>query len=225
MPPGTVECRPDLGLAEPSLLRRWISDVNVSHVMLTQEKATISPEQTLRLAWSRMDDLAVSGLAVVEAGAYAGVISRWEIALQAIAGHDIDQVEVRQAMIQPPPLKPDDPVDHAVEVLMHQRQRVLPVVDHGNYAGLVTWEQVDTFVADILALDSQNPRLHLALMNAPGQLARLLKVLAEAGANVLSLFISNPRVADLSHVVVKIDAAHAKKAVQALHEHGFSVID
>lgn len=149
--------------------------------MLTQEKATIGPEQTLRLAWSRMDDLAVSGLAVIEDGSYAGVISRWEIALQAIAGHDLDQVEVRQAMIQPQPLKPDDPVDHAVEVLMHQRQRVLPVVDHGKYAGLVTWEQVDHFVADILALDSQNPRLHLALMNAPGQLARLLKVLAETG--------------------------------------------
>jgi CBS-domain-containing membrane protein len=200
--------------------------MNVSHVMLTQERATIGPEQTLRLAWSRMDDLSVSGLAVIEAGAYAGVISRWEIALQAIAGQDLDQVEVRQAMIQPQPLKTGDPVDHAVEVLMHQRQRVLPVVDYDNrYAGLVTWEQVDHFVADILALDSQNPRLHLALMNAPGQLARLLRVLAESGANVLSLFISNPRVADLSHVVVKIDAAHAKGAVQALHAHGFSVID
>lgn len=199
--------------------------MNVSHVMLTEPKATIGPDETLRRAWGQMDELAVSGLAVLEAGSYAGVISRWEIALQAVAGRDLTEVEVRQAMIQPQPLKPDDPVDHAVEVLMHQRQRVLPVLERGAYAGLVTWEQVDHFVADILALDGQNPRLHLALMNAPGQLARLLKVLAEAGANVLSLFISNPRVTDLSHVVVKIDPEHAQKAARALHEHGFSVID
>ena len=199
--------------------------MNVSHVMLTEPKATIGPDETLRRAWGQMDELAVSGLAVLEAGSYAGVISRWEIALQAVAGRDLAEVQVRQAMIQPQPLKPDDPVDHAVEVLMHQRQRVLPVLEHGAYAGLVTWEQVDHFVADILALDGQNPRLHLALMNAPGQLARLLKVLAEAGANVLSLFISNPRVTDLSHVVVKIDPEHAQQASKALHEHGFSVID
>lgn len=198
--------------------------MNVGHVMFSSNRSVVPSSMSLHEANSRMDEVAASGLMVKEGEAYKGVVSRWDIALQSLSGKDISKLTVGEVMTQPPVLDWADPIERAVDLLIRNVTRVVPVSQHGHFEGIVTWEQVDQFVKEILSVEGEGTRIHLALMNAPGQLARVLQVLAREKANVLSVIISEPKVTDLSHVVLKVDREHSDKAMRALQDNGFTLL-
>lgn len=199
--------------------------MNVGHVIVTSDLLKVSPDTTLDEAYSRMQKADALGLAVMEGDECVGVVSRRDIGVHALSPGGKAGVTAREAMQTPPALDYDDPIERAIDRLVDDTGLVLPVTRFGEFAGLVTWNQVGHFVREVMQLDTRSPRIHLAVINAPGQLARVLNVLAKARVNVLSVLLSEPKVTDLTHVVLKIEEGATEAASHALHTAGFTLLD
>jgi|GEM_PF-4638613 len=199
--------------------------MNVGHVIATSEILRVSPSATLEEAYGRMREADSLGLAVMDGSSLLGVLSRRDIGIRALTKEGTTGLTARDAMRDLTPLDYNEPIETALDRLVDDTGLVLPVNHFGAFAGLVTWAEVGHFVREVMQLDARSPRVHLALVNAPGQLARVLNVLARERVNVLSVLLSEPKVADLTHVVLKVEEGAGDRAAKALRAAGLTLLD
>ncbi len=199
--------------------------MNVGHVIATSEILRVLPSTTLEEAYKRMREADSLGLAVMDGSALVGVLSRRDIGMRALTKEGTAGLTARDVMRDLKPLDYDEPIETALDRLVGDTGLVLPVNHFGQFAGLVTWAEVGHFVREVMQLDARSPRVHLALVNAPGQLARVLNVLARERVNVLSVLLSEPKVADLTHVVLKVEEGAGDRAAKALRGAGLTLLD
>lgn len=113
--------------------------MHVSSVM-SSNPITIAPDVTAKRAAEIMLDHDISGLPVVEGDNLAGIITKLDFAKVCVNYQDVYVGQVMQA--SPTTVSPSDRVIHARRLLLDEDLLVLPVMEGGNLAGVVTVRDV-----------------------------------------------------------------------------------
>jgi hypothetical protein len=100
------------------------------------------------------------------------------------------------------------------------------VVDRRNQPyGVISWMEVNKYLREITGMNDPNSvRFSLALVDMPGQLGRVAEVVGRAGVNISALTLSDPKVLNWVHVVLRVDREHAHIARGALERAGIDII-
>jgi len=124
-----------------------------------------------------------------------------------------------------PVLANGTPVEDAVDLLVDGAALVI-VEDRRNQPyGVISWVEINQYLREITGInDRESVRFSLALLDIPGQLARVAEVVGRAGANITALTLSDPKVLNWVHVVLRVDQAHAGIARLALQRAGIDIL-
>ncbi|MEG6520367.1 CBS domain-containing protein [Desulfotomaculum sp. 1211_IL3151] len=107
--------------------------------MMTQNIATVSPQQSIQEASQLMSQHNVGSIPVVENGRCVGIVTDRDIALRAVSqGQSPSSTTVQSVMTAEVVTGSPEMDVHEAANLMAQRQiRRLPVVDNGSVTGIV----------------------------------------------------------------------------------------
>lgn len=174
------------------------------------------------------------GLMVTDGVKVAGGVSRGQLFRtfadywMSASGAGADQI-LRQPIkdhVQVVPIFPfGTPVEDAIESLVGGALLAI-VTDRRNQPyGVISWVEVNQYLREITGMnDKQSVRFSLALVDMPGQLARVAEVVGKAGVNITALTLSDPKVLNWVHVVLRVDREHQDIARGALERAGIDII-
>jgi CBS domain-containing protein len=110
----------------------------LGHVM-SSPATTINATDTLGLAAEMMVKRDIGSVVVLEGNNPVGIVTERDITKQVIQGNDALKKPVKQAMSKPLVTgSPNMSVQQAVELMLKEKIRRLPVLDGKNLAGMVT---------------------------------------------------------------------------------------
>ena len=101
---------------------------------------TISPDATVLQAIQAMAEREVGALVVMDGDTLAGIISERDYARKVILqGHSSHAIRVADIMTRHVvTARPDDTAETCMAVMTERRIRLLPVVDEGRIAGMIS---------------------------------------------------------------------------------------
>ncbi|NMP21119.1 hypothetical protein [Sulfobacillus harzensis] len=116
-------------------------------------------------------------------------------------------------------------VEEAIDQLVQGAPLVIVRDRRNEPYGIISWLEVNQYLREITGLNDQDSvRFSLALLDIPGQLARVAEVVGRSGANITALTVSDPKVLNWVHVTLRVDKGHAEIARRALNRAGIDII-
>lgn len=122
--------------------------VPVVRDVMSRPVETIRPDRRAREAATRLHDLDVGSLVVVENDHPVGIVTRTDVVALFAAGGDGDAISVEEMMTENPvTVGPEATVTVAAGVLAEHSVTKLPVVDDGALIGIVTTTDLSNYVS------------------------------------------------------------------------------
>jgi acetoin utilization protein AcuB len=204
---------------------------------MTREIVTLSPDETAGTALALCRERRIRHLPVLKDGRLVGIVSDRDLrsstpelgdparsaALQEILVDDLMARDVLTAL-------PDDPIEHAANVMRERRIGCLPVVDGDELVGILTSSDVMAALVYLIGANEPGSRMEIALPDRPGSLAGAAGVFGMCGINIVSVAMGatrEPREVGAPReriVVFRVDTIDTTEAVGYLEEAGYSVL-
>jgi len=125
--------------------------------VMTPQVVTIEPTQNVKNAARRMTMFGISSLLVLSKEGLKGILTEKDIISRVVCmGLEPSKVKVREVMSEPViVVGPDEPLERAVELMLTQRIKKLPVLEleEGNYrlVGILSLIDVAEIQPDLLS--------------------------------------------------------------------------
>ena len=196
---------------------------DVMHSPVTTIEAGAKLGEASRL----FDALGFRHLPVVEDGRLVGILTdrdlRWVTCSMCPEPLSLED-PVRSAMTHPPlTTDPMDPVEDAAHTMRERKIGCLPVLDGPDLVGILTgMDLLDTL---ILLTGSHQPssRLEIAMVDRPGEMAKLTALLADRNMNIHSI-LSYSVPDQPSRTVVRVGSNQGRILAEELTKAGFQVL-
>lgn len=115
--------------------------MKVSEIM-SKSVVRIAANATLQTVAQKMRDENIGALPVEENNKLVGVVTDRDIAIQAVAGGNIER-PVRDVMTEDPiTIQPDTDTRRAIQMMLQHSVRRLPVVQDSQIVGMVSFEDL-----------------------------------------------------------------------------------
>lgn len=198
---------------------------------IANREATVRGDATLGDVLPLLQDY--PGIMVTDAGQVLGGLSRgalfrtfahWWMNSGAQAVEILAQ-PVRHHVQSVPVVPFGTSMEDAVASIVDGAMLVI-VLDRRNQPyGVISWVEVNQYLREITGMrDPESVRFSLALVDMPGQLARVAEVVGRAGVNITALTLSDPKILNWVHVMLRIDRRHSEVARRALERAGIDII-
>jgi acetoin utilization protein AcuB len=204
---------------------------------MTREIVTLSPDETAGTALALCRERRIRHLPVLKEGRLVGIVSDRDLrsstpalgdqgraaALQEILVEDVMARDVLTTL-------PDDPIEHAANVMREERIGCLPVVESGELVGIVTSSDVMAALVYLIGAHEPGSRMEIALPDRPGSLAGAAGVFGMCGINIVSAAMGPTREPSEEGgikervVVFRVDTINASEVIGYLEEAGYSVL-
>jgi acetoin utilization protein AcuB len=204
---------------------------------MTREIVTLSPDETAGTALALCRERRIRHLPVLKEGRLVGIVSDRDLrsatpalgdparsaALQEILVEDVMARDVLTAL-------PDDPIEHAANVMREERIGCLPVVEGGELVGILTSSDVMAALVYLIGANEPGSRMEIALPDRPGSLAGAAGVFGMCGINIVSVAMGATREPTEEGalkerlVVFRVDTINTSEVVGYLEEAGYSVL-
>ncbi|MES2645624.1 MAG: CBS domain-containing protein [Bacteroidota bacterium] len=105
---------------------------------------TVSPDTPVIEALRVMDEKNIGSVVVTNEGSYAGILTERDYSRKVILkGKNSAETTVADIMSTDLPLlRPNDSIDHCMQLMSNKHIRYLPVFDNGNLAGIISMSDV-----------------------------------------------------------------------------------
>ncbi len=187
---------------------------------------TIAPQASLADAAGLMATEHISRLPVIDQrGKLVGIITEKQILSYSPSKATLlDAYEIQGAMNRIPVEKVmtrdvitiahDTPIEEAARIMADHGISGIPVLSRGSLVGVIC--ETDLFKAFLEVLGAREPgvRLSVLLPKVPGELARLTRVICDAGGNIISVGSFYGESSDTGEVTVKIEGVAKDKLVE-----------
>ena len=100
--------------------------------------------------------------------------------------HAIEQVMVSPALT----VSPDYPLEEAARMMVNHKIGSLPVLDQGKLIGIITETDIFKQFVEILGGQTEALRLTIEVPDSPGELAKVVNVIAELRGNICSVILT-----------------------------------
>lgn len=188
---------------------------------------TIGPDTTLEEAFRTMRAKSIRHLPVVQADRLVGVITDRDLRLATSGllpdpfppGSRVGGILSRE----PRTAGPSDPIEDAARVMREEKIGCLPVMEGGRLVGIITNIDLLDALMRMTGVDKPSGRLEARLADRPGEIARLIRLLAERNLSVRSI-LTYPDSADSVRIVLRIGSIEVRRIAQELRGAGFDVL-
>jgi acetoin utilization protein AcuB len=194
---------------------------------------TVTPETTLPEALRLTAQRGIRHLPVLRHGELVGIVSDRDLkramasSATSLEAHEfrylLDRLCVREIMTGGVvTIGPMMPIEEAARLMVQERIGALPVTEAGQLVGIVTETDVLTLFVRAMGVGEPSSRLDVPLGDAPGALAEVARLLADAGVAISS--IVTLRGADgRREAVVRVPTIDPRPAIRALASGGYHV--
>ena len=204
---------------------------------MTREIVTISPDDTAGAALAACRERRIRHLPVLTEGRLVGIVSDRDLRSAIPAMGDSARAAALQEMLVKDVMVgdvvtalPDDPIEHAANVMREMRIGCLPVVEGGELVGILTSSDVMTALVYLVGANEPGSRMEIALPDRPGSLAGAAGVFGMCGINIVSVAMGATREPTEEGaprerlVVFRVDTIDTAEVVGYLEEAGYSVL-
>jgi acetoin utilization protein AcuB len=129
--------------------------------------------------------------------------------------HSIEQVMVSPALT----VSPDYPLEEAARLMVTHKIGSLPVVDDGQLIGIITETDIFKQFVEILGGQAQVTRLTVAVMDTPGEFAKVINVIAALRGNLCSAILTpgvRPQTRSVTLWIQDIDRDALARVIEAI---------
>jgi acetoin utilization protein AcuB len=121
-------------------------------------------------------------------------------------------------------IRPDEPIERAAKLLFQRDIPFLPVVEDGQFKGIINEADIFKSFGDMLGVDSGTVRLTLVVGERKGQLARIAEIIRDAGVSITHLATFYSDTFDQYRIVVRVETDNHRPLVELLEQHGYKVM-
>jgi acetoin utilization protein AcuB len=166
-------------------------------------------------------------LPVVDRGRLVGVLTDRDIrfATSSLCHEPLQGGDPVTLAMSSPPLTADplDPVEDAARIMREHKIGCLPVLDGGELVGMLTGMDLLDALMILTGVTKASSRLEVALMDRPGELARLTAFLAERHVNIHSI-LTYPTPEATVRTVLRVDSNQIRLLAEELRSAAFTVL-
>jgi acetoin utilization protein AcuB len=195
--------------------------------IMNSDLITINPEASLNKAYKVMMQNKIRHLPVLENGKLIGIITDRDLRLATskLAEHPFDpQVPVKDVMTTSVfTVHPSDPIGMAIRIMRESKIGSLPVVENNKLVGILTGIDVLDAMLILTGMDKPSGRLDVRVSDKSGELARLSKILADKGVNILSV-LSYTEPNGNVRVILRVNTMEIRKLASAICDSDFEVL-
>lgn len=131
---------------------------------------------------------------------------------------------VSLAMSSPPrTADPLDPVEDAARIMREHKIGCLPVLDGAELVGILTGMDLLDALMLLTGVTKPSSRLEVALLDRPGELARLTAFLASHHVNIHSI-LTYPTPDATVRTVLRVDSNQIRPLAEELRATGFTIL-
>lgn len=197
---------------------------------MTANPYTIRPNASISDAFSIMKDHGFHQLPVVKNGKLVGMLTETELQnvtpskATSLSVYEINylltKIDVSQAMSTDPVTIEADALLEKAAVLMRSHDvRALPVMEGKKLVGIITQSDIFDAFIDMMGARNAGARIEVHVPNKPGVGVEVMKVIGEAGANIMHMALHNG--ADEGELDFKLDIEDASAICAKLNQMGY----
>jgi acetoin utilization protein AcuB len=204
---------------------------------MTRDVVTLSPDETAGTALAVCRERRIRHLPVLKEGRLVGIVSDRDLRSATPAFGDsaraaaLQEILVQEVMARDVlTATPDDPIEHAANVMRERRVGCLPVVDGEELVGIVTSSDVMAALVYLVGAHEPGSRMEVSLPDRPGSLAGAAGVFGMCGINIVSVAMgatlqpTEEGALKERIVVFRVDTIDTSEVVGYLEEAGYSVL-
>ncbi len=198
---------------------------------------TIAPQASLADAASLMATEKISRLPVIDKrGKMVGIISEKQILSYSpskatlLDAYEIqgamNRIQVEKVMTRDViTITADTPIEEAARIMVDHEISGIPVLSGGSLVGMIA--ETDLFKAFLEVLGAREPgiRLSVLLPKVPGELARLARVICDAGGNIISVGSFYGESSDTGEVTLKVEGVAKDPLVELVTPCVIKIVD
>jgi acetoin utilization protein AcuB len=134
------------------------------------------------------------------------------------------KMNVRDIMVKDPyAISPDMPAEEALQLGQEMGYGAFPVMDNGKLVGIVTESDIVRVMTGVLGLRVKGKRIDLKVTKEFGNMQRVMKILDENKALLLSLMTFQRPEEGNYMIVLRIDTEDPEQIAKELRAVGFTV--
>lgn len=190
---------------------------------MSKNPVTVTPQNTLATAQTRMLDGRFRRLPVVENGKLVGILSDRDV--RGHMGH-LEQTKVNVAMTESPvTVAPLTTLEEATKLLLRHKIDGLPVVEGGKLVGIITTSDVLKAFLDVMgASEEGTARIDLLLEGEGYDLTGATKVIADEGGEILGVGTYRERWGENPVFYLRLRASDPTRIAGALKDRGYPIL-
>jgi acetoin utilization protein AcuB len=191
---------------------------------MTAAVVTVRPNDSVVLARQRLRDHRIRHLPVTDGPRLLGIATEQDLRLAEAAGERANQSLVADVMTTSViTVGPETTVEQAALLMVENKIGGLPVVDGDDQVvGIITESDILNVFLGALGVGSEAARLEVLLPDQPGALARMATILADLGANIISI-LSIDEEGGSKVLILRVAALDLEAVLSALAAAGVDV--
>jgi len=202
------------------------------------ELVTVTPDTSLMKARDIITERKIAHLLVVDKkDKLVGIISdrdlkqSWASPATTLSIHELNyllrQLTVEMIMVKKLiTVSPDTTIERAAFIMHENRISSLPVMEKEKLVGIITTTNVMEVLLQAIGIDEDSTRFRVLVEDRIGMLAEVARILKEQHVNIRSLVTwPEKKYPGVYQLVMRVAEADGEKAMSALREAGFKVLD
>ncbi len=206
------------------------------HEYMTPNPLTVSPDATHPEAMRLLREHKIRRLPVVEKGKLVGIVVEKDLLSNqpspatTLSVYEmytlLENLKIRQIMTSPViTVGGDCPVEEAARIMVAHKIGCLPIMDGDRLTGIITETDIFKLMVEVLGGQESGIRLTLRLPERVGELARVTRMIADAGGNIIAVTTSRLQENGHREVTIKESGADEGMLKKLLAESGVEVVD
>lgn len=204
---------------------------------MTRNPVTVAEETSIDDALHLMRERKVRRLPVLDhSGKMVGIVSDRDLlhaapspasSLSVYEMHYLlSKLTVKRVMTSPVvTVTPNTPLEEAARIMADNKIGGLPVVEGGKLAGIITETDIFKILLELLGARTPGVRVTVVVKEAKGVLAQITRVLADLGANIVSVATYEGPEASEPRLMFKLSDVDPTAARQALEKLDLKISD
>lgn len=202
-----------------------------NHMLIKDELTTVDLEESIENTLKKMAQESFLSLPVVNKGDLAGLIMKETIYRGYVEeGYDNFQDFITHRKVKDiytnkvHMIHETDEIENASHLLGELRIPFLAVLDSNNkFAGILTHRAIFNTFSEILGINKGSSKLVIDMLDIPGELAKLTKLIEEENVNIVNIAMIDSEIENHVRIVLKLDTENLGGLSNKIKNEGFII--
>jgi len=183
---------------------------------MTKDPISVSPDTSILEAWKIMQNSQVRRLLVIDKGKLVGIVTERDLRSVSPSratslsifeiNYLLEKLKVKEAMTSNPiTVDADAPIEEAALIMKNNKVSALPVIEEGKVVGIITESDIFRAFIEMLGEGKRGLRYMLRIKNTPGEIAKVVNLMAERGINIMSMATFPAESEDYGFLVLRLE--------------------